>query len=152
MQKLKPELIKSLSEKSDKELVGILESPDYWQPEVVEFARAELARRSAPVEQIESKIAEKARMDTEELQKKAQVPLASGDVVWTVINGIIGLAGPGFFCQYWLASGFKNEGYLLKSKRSWRLFWLVFAIGFIVAVVFKTLLTELSFRGATGKQ
>jgi len=151
MQKLNPELIKSLSEKSDKELVGILESPDYWQPDVVEFARSELGRRSVPVEQIESKITEKARIDVEELQKKAQLPLASRDVVWTVINGIIGLAGPGFFCQYWLASGFKNEGYLLKSKKSWRLFWLVFAISFILAVIFKTLLTELSFSGATGK-
>lgn len=151
MPNLNPELIKSLSEKTDKELIGILESPDYWQPEVVEFARSELARRSVPVEQIEGEITEKAKIEAEELQKKAQVPLTSSDVVWTVINGIIGPMGPGLLLQFWLASGFKNEGYFLKSKKSWRLFWLVFAIAFVLAVVFSTLLKELSFRGATSK-
>jgi len=140
----------SLSGKSDKELVGILQSPNYWQPAVVEFARSELARRSVPVEQIESKITEKVQIAAEELQKKAQVPLASGDVVWTVLNGIIG--PPGLLLQYWLASRFKNEGYVLKSKKSWRLFWLVFAIDFLLAVVFITILKELSFRGTTGIQ
>jgi hypothetical protein len=118
MQNLDPELTKSLSEKSDNDLVGILESPADWQPEVVEFVRSELERRSVPVEQIESKIKEKAKLDAEELQKRAQVPLASGDVVWTVINGIIGPMGPGLLLQFWIASGFKNKGYFLKSKKS----------------------------------
>ena len=151
MQNLNPEVIKSLSQQSDKELVNILWNPDDWKPEVLEFVRTELARRSVSVEKVESKISEQAKIDAEELHKRAQVPLTTSETVWTIIYGFIGPMGPGLIIQFFTASSFKKNGYFLKSKKSWRLFWLVFAIVFVLTVVLRTISTELSFRGANGK-
>jgi len=47
--------------------------------------------------------------------------------------------GPGLIIQFFVASGFKKNGYFLKSKKGWRLFWLVFAIVFVLMVIFRTL-------------
>ena len=43
---LTPELAKALSQTSDNELLAMLDNPDDWMPAVLEFARAELGRRS----------------------------------------------------------------------------------------------------------
>ena len=61
-----PDLAKSLSEKSDQELIAILENPADWMPPVVEFARSELAHRSISTEQITQTIDINAKQKADE--------------------------------------------------------------------------------------
>jgi hypothetical protein len=127
-----PELAKDLSEKSNPELIAILEKPDDWMPPVVEFARLELGRRSVAPVQIEQLIAEKATQNTEELQRRATQPLSFWEIVFSALyGGVLGLLGLVFI---WLqASRFKSQGFLLKANKSWRVYWLGF--GCRIAVV-----------------
>ncbi len=55
------DIAKNLSEKSDQELTSVLENPDDWLPQAVEFARAELARRGVSVKSIDQRIIAEAQ-------------------------------------------------------------------------------------------
>ena len=122
------------AEKTDQELIDILESPADWKPEVVDFARLELRRRSISPEQIEQKIAEDAKQRAEAFQKRADVPLTFWESVFTALYG----AGLGLFGLLFVwprASRFKSDGYILKSRKSWRLYWMAFAGRLAVVVI-----------------
>jgi len=56
-----PEIAKDLSEKSNQELIAILENPSDWLPQIVEFARSELGRRLISTEQIDQTLAVNAK-------------------------------------------------------------------------------------------
>lgn len=137
-QPIDSDLVKSLSEQSDQELIGILENPADWRPEVVEFARSELGRRSLSIENIDQTLAEKSKQRAEELQKRADVPLTFWESVFTALYGAgLGLLGALFV--YFQVSRFKAEGYTLKCTRSWRLYWFAFGariVGIILLVIF----------------
>src|SRR5512141_931254 len=93
-QPMDPELARSLSEKSERELMGILENPDDWRPEIVDFARSELRRRSVSTAQIDQKLAEEARQKAEQLGPEASEPLSFRAAVLPVICGaVLGLLG-----------------------------------------------------------
>jgi hypothetical protein len=127
------DLVKSLSEKSDQELIGILDTPADWRPEVVDFARSELGRRSISTEQIDQKLAENTKHKAEELQKRLIVPLTFWDIFFTAMyGGALGLFG--LLLLWPQASRFKREGFLLKAKKSWRIYWLAFGVR--MAIVF----------------
>jgi ABC-type Fe3+-siderophore transport system permease subunit len=129
------ELAKSLSEKSDQELIGILQSPTDWKPEVVDFARSELGRRSVSTARIEQTLAEKTKQKDEELQKRSSVPLTFWESFLSVLFGatltLFGLIFAGL-----QASRFNSEGYILKSKWTWRLYWLGFGVWLAVVVIY----------------
>ncbi|MGA3284266.1 MAG: hypothetical protein ABSD57_07400 [Verrucomicrobiota bacterium] len=117
-----PDLAKSLSEKSDQELIGILESPADWKPEVIDFARSELGRRSISTAQIDQKLADSTKQKAEEFQKRSTEPLSFWETVFTALyGGGLGLLGLIFVWPQ--ASRFKSSGFLLKSKKSWHIYW-----------------------------
>ena len=134
VQSVEEELAESLSSKSDQELIEILEHPADWRPEVVDFARSELGRRSVSPEQIEQKIACDAKQRAEEFQKRSYVPLTFWESVFTALYGAcLGLFG--LFFVWPQASRFKTDGYILKSKKSWRLYWMAFGARMAVVVI-----------------
>jgi hypothetical protein len=121
------DLIRSLSDKSNQELIGILETPADWRPEIVEFARSELGRRSISAAQIDQNLTDKAKKKAEELQKKSTDPLSFWETASTVLyGGGLGLLGLLFVWPQ--TSRFEAEGYLLKSKKSWRIYWIAFGV------------------------
>lgn len=122
-----PDIAKSLSEKSDAELIAILENPTDWMPPVVEFVRSELARRSVSTAQIDQKLADDAKHDVEELQKRSTEPLSVWETFLAALYGG-GLGLLGLLCVWHDTSRFKSDGYLLKTKRSWRIYWLAFSV------------------------
>ena len=128
------DLAKSLSGKSNQELIAILEKPDDWMPPAVEFARSELGRRSISAAQIDQKLDDDAKQKAEELQKRATEPLSFWETVFSALYG----GGLGLFGLLFLwpqASRFQSEGFLLKSKKSWRIYWLAFGVRAAVALV-----------------
>ena len=130
------ELTKSLSEKSNQELFEILENPADWRPEVVEFARSELERRPISKAEIAQATPERGT------QKKAHEPLTFSESFLPVLLGaLLGLLGA--FLLWLLASHFKTDGYNLKYKRCWRLYWIAlgtrFAVMFLIIIIFATL-------------
>jgi hypothetical protein len=127
------DLAKSLSEKSDQELIGILETPADWRPEVIDFSRSELARRSISTTQIDQKLAVNTKHTAEELQKRSIEPLTFWEKFFAALYGG-GLGLIGLICVWHDTSRFKSEGFLLKSKKSWRLYWLAFGVR--MAIVF----------------
>ena len=133
-QPIDSDLAKSLSEKSDQELIGILENPADWRPEVVDFARLELGRRSVSTAQIEQTLTEKTKLKDEELQRRSSVPLTSWESVFTALYGA-GLGLLGLLFVWPQASRFKSEGYILKSKKSWRLYWFAFGARLAAVVI-----------------
>lgn len=144
-QPIDPELARSLSEKPERELMGILENPDDWRPEVVDFARSELGRRSVSTAQIDQKLAEEARQRAEQLGPEASEPLSFRASVLPVICGVVfGLLG--LLLVWPQASHFKSEGYILKSKKSWSLYWTAFCVrlGVVVIAVIIGILTSLT--------
>lgn len=70
-QPIDADLTKSLSAKSDRELIDILDNSADWRPEVVDFARSELGRRSTSNAQIAEKLVERTKQRATELQKQA---------------------------------------------------------------------------------
>jgi hypothetical protein len=80
-----PDLAKSLCEKSDQELIGILQNPADWMPEVADFARSELGRRSISTAQIDQKLAANTKHKAEELQKRSIEPL---DILGNLLRGV----------------------------------------------------------------
>jgi hypothetical protein len=124
---IEPDIAKSLSEKSDAELIAILENPTDWMPPVVEFARSELARRSVSTEQITQTIDINAKQKADELQQRSVQPLSTWDKFFTVLyGGILGLIGLIFVG--FQASRLKSDGYLLKSKTMWRIYFIAFGV------------------------
>jgi hypothetical protein len=133
-QPIDSDLAKSLSEKSDQELIGILERPADWKPEVVDFARSELGRRSISTAQIEQTLTEKMKQKDEEFQKRSSVPLTFWESVFTALYGA-GLGLLGLFFVWPQTSRFKSEGYILKSKKSWRLYWFAFGVRLAAVII-----------------
>jgi len=128
------DLAGSLSEKSNEELIGILASPADWRPAVINVARSELGRRSISTAQVEQKLAEDAKKKAEEFQKRSDVPLSFWDSVFTALCGaILGLFG--LFFVWPLASRFRRDGYIMKSKKSWRLYWFAFCVRLAAVVI-----------------
>jgi hypothetical protein len=128
------DLAKSLSEKSDSELIGILENSADWKPEVVDFARSELGRRSISTTQIDQKLADNAAQKAEELRKRSTEPLTFWETVFAAIDGgALGLFGLVFLWPQ--ASRFKSDGYLLKSKKSWQLYWFAFGVRITIVLL-----------------
>ena len=134
-------LAKSLRERSDRELLSILENPVDWRPEVIDFARSELGRRSISTAQIDQKLSNEAHQRAIELQERSRLPLTSWESFWTILYGA-GLGLLGLFAVWPQASRFKLNGYILKSKRSWRLYWFAFGariLGVILLIVYAAL-------------
>jgi hypothetical protein len=127
-------LARTLSEKTDQELIGILESPTDWEAKAVGFARSELGRRSISTAQIEQMIAEKTKRKAEELQQRSSVRLTFWESVFIALDGAaLGLLG--LFFVWPQASRFKSDGYILKSEKSWRLYWFAFGVRLAAVVI-----------------
>jgi hypothetical protein len=128
------DLVKSLSEKSDQELIGILDTPADWRPEVIDFVRSELGRRSISTSQIDQKLADNTRQRVEELQKKSIEPLSFWDTVFTALyGGGLGLFGLIFVWPQ--SSRFKSDGFVLKYKKSWQIYWLAFGVRMAIVLL-----------------
>jgi hypothetical protein len=111
-----------------------LDNPADWRSEVVDFARSELGRRSISTAQIDQKHAANAKQEAEELRKKSTERLTFWE---TVISALYG-GGLGLFGLLFLwpqASRFKSEGFLLKSKKSWRIYWLALGVRIALGLV-----------------
>lgn len=129
-----PDLAKSLSAKSNQELIAILEEPDNWMPPVIEFARSELGRRSISTAQIDHVIANNAEQKADEYQRRATEPLSFWETVFSALyGGGLGLIGLLFLWRQ--SSQFRVEGFLLKSNKSWRIYWLAFGIRIAVMLI-----------------
>jgi hypothetical protein len=127
------DLAKSFSEKSDQELIGILETPADWRPEIVDYVCAELGRRSISTAQIDQKLAENTKQKAEELQKRSIMPLTFWETFFAALDGgALGLFGLLFLWPQ--ASRFKREGFLLKAKKSWRIYWLAFCVRIAIVI------------------
>jgi hypothetical protein len=126
------ELAQNLTHRSDQELLAILASPDDWQPDVVAFAQAELERRSVPHEQIAERLAEV----TEQLRLKAITPLTHSEMFLSAVCVLIGCIG--IVVVAYQASRFNQDGYTLKARRAWQVYWITAAIvvGFAFAAAF----------------
>ncbi len=124
---------KGLSTKSDQELIAMLENPSDWMPFVLNLVRSELGRRSISPAQVDERIAIKAKQIAEDFQKRSTLPLTSWETIWTVLYGVIGLIGLFFVNSQ--ASSFKTDGYLLKHRKSWRVFWLVFGLKTLLVAI-----------------
>jgi len=73
------------------------------------------------------------KQSPEELQKRPTEKLSFWEAVFTALYGVLGLLGLIFV---WIqASQFKSDGYLIKAKESWRLFWLVFGIKIALVLI-----------------
>jgi len=137
------DLEKSLSEKPDRDLVSILENPDDWKPEVVDFARLELGRRSVSLTQIDRTLAEKDKQKDEELQRRSIVPLTFWESFFAVLDGaLLGLFGLLFIWPQ--ASRFRANGYMLKSKKSWKLYWVAFGVRVTVVIISLVIIVSIS--------
>jgi len=135
LQPIDTALAKSLAAKSDQELFSILESPADWRPEVLDFVRAELGRRSSSPAQIDQKLAESTQRKNEEFKKRADVPLTFWETFFIALYGA-GFGPVGLSLVWQQASQFMENGYVLKAKKSWQLFWFAFGVWLLVAVVF----------------
>ena len=117
---IEPDLAKSLSEEPNQELIAILEKPDDWTPEVVEFARLELSRRSVSSAEINEQLAARAK-------QKAGEPLTFLEAACSALyGGALGLIGLALLRSQ--AARFKSEGFFLKSAKSWRIYWMAFGV------------------------
>lgn len=123
-------LAQSLGSKSEEELVGILVTPEDWRPEVVDFARAELERRSILGVEIERKLSEKAQQKGE----RAEVPLTRRESVGPFLLGFF-LGTLGFLITWPIASRFERRGYVLKARRCWRMCWYGLGAGIATLIV-----------------
>jgi hypothetical protein len=128
-----PEIAKDLSEKSNQELISILENPADWVPQVIDFARSELTRRSVSVEQIDQRLAIDAKQKAEEFKLRSTQPLTTWEFFFAAICGFIGLIGLIFVASK--ASRLKSDGFMLKSKKSWQIWGIVFGIKLVVVFV-----------------
>jgi hypothetical protein len=130
-----PKLAESLRARSDEDLISIFEKPDDWRPEVVEYARSELTRRSISPEQIRQRLAEDAKQKAEELQRRSSVPLSFWQSFFTVFYGVVfGLLG--LLVVWPRASRFRSSGYVVKATNIWRLYWLGFGVRAALVVIF----------------
>jgi hypothetical protein len=87
--------------------------------------------QSSTQEQVE-KSAEEARQRTEAFQKRSGEPLMFWETVSAAFSGA-GLGLLGLLFEWHEASRFSRDGYDLKSKKSWQLYW--FSFGVRLAVV-----------------
>jgi hypothetical protein len=127
-------LAKSLSEKSEDELLAMLGSPSDWRTEVLDFARSELGRRSVSTVEIDQALSEKAKEHAETLGKRAEVPMTFWESAFSVIYGA-GLGMLGLLAIWPQASRFKSQGYLLKAQKSWTLYWLGFGSRIVLVLI-----------------
>ena len=133
-QSVDSDVAKSLSDKSEQELISILENSADWRPEVVDFVRSELEKRSISTAQVDQLLLERARQKDEELQRKSRVKMTFWESVFTALYGAcLGLLGLLFVWHQ--VSVFKSEGFALKVKRSWRLYWYAFGVRMAVLAV-----------------
>ena len=80
------------------------------------------------------RIAEKAKQEAEAFQKRSDVPLTFWECFFEVVCGAcLGLFGLLFVWPQ--ASRFKREGYILKSKKTWRLYWMGFGARLAVVII-----------------
>jgi hypothetical protein len=70
----------------------------------------------------------------EEFQKRSSVPLTFWESVFTALYGA-GLGLLGLFFVWPQTSRFKSEGYILKSKKSWRLYWFAFGVRLAAVII-----------------
>jgi hypothetical protein len=127
---LKLENEKSLSSKSDQQLIAILENPAEWMPSVLELTHLELARRSISPEQIAEGISTIAKQKAEEFQQRSTKPMTVWETFLAAFyGGILGLVIGLIFVNS-QASEFKKTGYFLKHRRAWRVFWLAITLKF----------------------
>ena len=96
-------------------------------PEVVDFTRSELGRRSISTAQIDQRNADCAK-------QKAEESLS----VWETISAALEGGGLGLLDLFfaWLqASKFKSNGYLLKSKKLWKIATVAFGIRVVIVLL-----------------
>ena len=67
------------------------------------------------------------RQSVEEYHKRSEVPLTFWESVYAAFSGA-GLGLLGLLFIWPRANRFESEGYSLKSKKSWRLYWFAFGI------------------------
>jgi hypothetical protein len=126
---LTEELRSSLTQKSDEELLAMLDTPEDWRPEVVDFARDELTHRSVD---IDKQLAALPQHDPE-VQRKATEPLSRWQFFWAIVAGACPLL-PGIILAWSEASRYKSEGFQSKSQQFWNICWTTF--GAIYGTVF----------------
>jgi vacuolar-type H+-ATPase subunit H len=108
---------------------------EYGWLTVAELCKNEIVR-SKPIDpkELEQKLAEDRKQKAEELQKRLIEPLTFWESVFTALYG----AGLGLFGLVFVwpqASRFKSDGYILKSRMSWRLYWMAFGARLAVVVI-----------------
>ena len=108
---------------------------EYSWLSVADLCKSEIVK-SKPIDpkELEQKLAEEKKQKAEELQKRLIEPLTFWESVWTALFG----AGLGLFGLVFVwpqASRFKKDGYILKSKKSWHLYWMAFGARLAVVVI-----------------
>jgi hypothetical protein len=88
--------------------------------------------QSSTQEQVKERFAEKASRRTEAFQKRSGESLTLWETVSAAFSGA-GLGLLGLLVEWHEASRFSRDGYDLKSKKSWQLYW--FSFGVRLAVV-----------------
>jgi len=75
------------------------------------------------------------RMGNDAQSQRSVQPLSVFEIIFTALYGVIGVIGFIFIIQQ--ASGFKKDGFLIKHRKSWQIFWLAFGLhlGIIVAMI-----------------
>lgn len=129
-----PGLAESLSARSDQDLMDILENPVDWRPDVVDFARAELRRRSNSPAEMDQKLDEYKNRRSVESDTRAIAPMTQGESVLTVVYGaVLGVLGLVF--AWHQASRFRSAGFILKAENCWRLYWTAFGVRVAIVVL-----------------
>jgi hypothetical protein len=70
-------------------------------------------------------------MGTDEQAQRTIQPLSISEIIFTALAGVIGLIGLFFVIPQ--ASRFKANGFLLKHRKTWQIYWL--ALGLKLAFV-----------------
>ncbi len=89
----------------------------------------------AAQEQTEKKFAEESRQITEAFQKRLCEPLTFWQTVSAVLSGV-GLGLLGILVEWHQASRFSSDGYDLKSKKTWELYWISFGVRMLIVASF----------------
>jgi hypothetical protein len=108
---------------------------EYSWTTVAELCKNDIVK-SKPIDpkELEQKLAEERKQKAEELQKRPVEPLTFWESFWTALYGA-GLGLLGLIFVWPQASRFKSEGYILKSRKSWQLYWMAFGARLAVVVI-----------------
>jgi hypothetical protein len=104
---------------------------EYSWTNVAELCKNDIVK-SKPIDPKE--LEQDRKQKVEEFQKRQFEPLTFWDSFFTALYG----AGLGLFGLVFVwpqASRFKSDGYILKSKKSWQLYWMAFGARLAIVIL-----------------